>query len=52
MNVKDEATGEVTSWAIFTPRSGFVPRIIEGDTLVVPGTVVPDGSHRMIAEPF
>ncbi|HZI50382.1 MAG TPA: carboxypeptidase-like regulatory domain-containing protein [Terriglobia bacterium] len=51
MNVTD-ANGAVTPWAIYTPNSSFVPRIVPGETYTVTGTVARDGTNRLNANPF
>ena len=52
LDVKDAATGTVTSWAVYAAREFHVPRIIPGETLSVPGTKSADGTDRLFASPF
>jgi hypothetical protein len=51
-DVKDEATVTVTSWVVYAAREFHVPRIIPGETSVVPGTKSTSGTNRLIASPF
>jgi hypothetical protein len=42
----------VTSWVVYAAREFHVPRIIPGETSVVPGTKSTSGTNRLIASPF
>jgi hypothetical protein len=51
MNVTD-ANGAVTPWAVYTPNSAFVPKIVPGESYTFTGTVARDGTNRISANPF
>jgi hypothetical protein len=52
MDVKDERTGVITSWAIYVSDVNLVANIVAGQTYTVTGTAAHDGTSRLIAKPF
>ena len=51
MNVTDPSTGAVSPWAVFAERD-FVPKIVVGEMITVPGILSTDGTNRISANPF
>jgi hypothetical protein len=52
MDVKDELTGVVTSWAIHVEKDWQVPNVKAGDKLSFSGIRSADGTNRFSADPF
>jgi hypothetical protein len=52
MNVRDERTGVVTTWAVYVADYALIPNISPGETYTVPGTTARDGTNRLRAKPF
>lgn len=52
MNVRDEATGALSSWAVFVADSALVANVAIGGSYRLKGTVARDGTRRVNAKPF
>ena len=52
MDVKDELTGVVTSWAVHVEKDWQVPNVKVGDRLSFSGVRSADGTNRLSADPF